>query len=479
MDMLSVALNHGGPLTGFLLAILLVASEALYLALLRLNAVNGARPVIIFLAVLGVEFALCFATYYVVRKKPVGTPLWALIAGGAVLFRITLLPAGLPPDLSLREKFAAMRADWRGGSVTYERFQLFDDDIWRYLWDGHVAASGANPYLSAPADPSMDNLLSTEASGQPDWETIRENINYPRIPTIYPPLAQMAFRASHWLAPGSVLAMKVTVVGFDLLAYLFLILTLSALHESPAKSILYGWNPLVIKVFAGSGHIDAVAVAALAAVCYFLARRKRAAASVSLGLAIAAKVFPIILLPFLARRVGAWRAVLAGALALACCTPYLGAGTNLFDGLRVFSATWQFNAGPFQLLTWAISLLSSQPQLFARITCAILITATVVILYRFDDADPNTFARYAVLALGAVLIFAPVVMPWYATWLLPLGIIAWNRAAIFYSLAVCTAFLVMVRGVEWPWALVVEYGALAAMMWWESSRKRTSALAAS
>jgi hypothetical protein len=372
-----------------------------------------------------------------------------------------------------------MRSDWRGESVTYERFQLFDDDIWRYLWDGHVSARDANPYTSAPADPSIDTLLSTESGGQPDWETIRGNINYPRIPTIYPPLAQMVFRASHWLAPGSVLAMKVMVVGFDLLAYAFLILTLAALHEPPAKSILYGWNPLVIKVFAGSSHIDAIAVAALAAVCYFLARRKRAAASVSLGLAIAAKVFPVILLPFLARRVGAWRTLLACAAAIACCIPYLTAGMHLFDGLRVFSATWQFNAGPFQLLTWAIGIFTSQPQLLARITCAGLIAATLAMLYRSDDGGPNTFARHAVLALGAVLIFGPVVMPWYATWLLPLGIIAWNRAAIFFSLAVCTAFLVMVRGVEWPWALVVEYGALAAMMWWESSRARTRALAAS
>jgi hypothetical protein len=445
--------------------------------LLRLDAVNGVRPVIIFLAVISAEFALCFAAYYLLRNKAVGSNWWGLIAGGAVLFRITLLPAGLPPELSWREKFAAMRSDWRGESVTYERFQLFDDDIWRYLWDGHVAARGANPYTAVPADPSMDNLLTMESGGHPDWETIRGNINYPRIPTIYPPLAQMVFRASHWVAQGSVLALKIMVVGFDLLAYFFLILTLVALHEAPAKSIFYGWNPLVVKVFAGSGHIDAIAVAALAAACYFLARRKRAAASVSLGLAIATKVFPVILLPFLARRVGAWRTVLAGASALACCIPYLGAGMHLFDGLRVFSATWQFNAGPFQLLTWAIGIFTSQPQLLARITCAGLIAATLAMLYRSDDGGPNTFARYAVLALGAVLIFGPVVMPWYATWLLPLAIIAWNRAAIFFSLVVCTAFFVMVRGVESPWALVVEYGALAAMMWWEISLKRTSALA--
>ena len=32
----------------------------------------------------------------------------------------------------------------------------------------------------------------------------------------YPPLAQFVFRIAHWLAPGSVLAMKVVVVPFDL-----------------------------------------------------------------------------------------------------------------------------------------------------------------------------------------------------------------------------------------------------------------------
>ena len=85
-------------MTGFLLAILLAASEALYLMLLRLDAMNGARPVIIFLALLGAEFALCFVAYYVVRKKPVGAPLWALIAGGTVLFRITLLPPVCRPN---------------------------------------------------------------------------------------------------------------------------------------------------------------------------------------------------------------------------------------------------------------------------------------------------------------------------------------------------------------------------------------------
>jgi alpha-1,6-mannosyltransferase len=435
----------------------LVASEALYVRLLRLDAINGVRPVAIFLAILGAGFVLCFAAYLVLRNASTGPLAWALILGGAVLFRATLLPAGLPPGLPVSEKLSGMAADWRGGAVSYERFQLFDNDVWRYLWDGHVAATGRNPYASAPADPSMDEVAHS------DWETIRDNISYPGVRTIYPPLAQIVFRAAHGLAPGSVLAMKIIVIGFDLLAYGFVILTLRARNDQPAKSILYGWNPLVIKVFAGSGHIDAVLVAALAGTCYFLVRKRSTAASVSLGLAIAAKLAPIVLLPFLARRVGAWRAVLVVIVCVVCFVPYLGAGVHLFDGLQAFSGKWQFNSGPFRLFA------SLMPDPLARITCTILIAMAIFFLYRRDSADPDTFSQVATLALGAVLIFSPVVTPWYVIWLLPLGVLAWNRAAIFFSVSVCMAFLVMVRGVEWPWALILEYGSLAAIVAWSFS----------
>lgn len=451
---------------------MLLASETLYLSLLRLDAINGVRPVLIFLATLGGAFALCFAAYLLLRRQRWGSAEWALMIGGAILFRITLLPAGLPSDPTLREKVAAMRADWRGESVTYERFQLFDDDIWRYLWDAHVAAAGTNVYAFAPEDSALDSLVSVEANARPDWETIRANINYPDLHTIYPPLAQIVFRSAHWLAPGSVLAMKTVVITFDLLALGFLILTMAALNQPPARSILYAWNPLVIKVFAGSGHIDGVLVAALAATCYFLVRKRQTAAAASLGLAIAAKIIPVVLLPFLARRTGRWRAAVGCAVALVFWLPYFGAGTHHLASLAAFSEHWQFNGGLFRLLASVLSVITSQHQLWARIICGVAIALLVLVLYGRDHGDPATFAHFTVATLGTVLILSPVVMPWYITWLLPTGIIAWNRAAIFFSLSVCASFFVMVQGVEWPWALVLEYGVLGGIICWEISRNR-------
>jgi hypothetical protein len=90
-----------------------------------------------------------------------------------------------------------------------------------------------------------------------EWEAIRDNISYAGIRSIYPPLAQIVFRAAHALAPGSVLAMKIIVIGFDLLAYGFVILTLRARGDCRRESILYGWN-LGDQSLRRSGHIDAV-----------------------------------------------------------------------------------------------------------------------------------------------------------------------------------------------------------------------------
>ncbi len=140
------------------------------------------------------------------------------------------------------------------------------------------------------------------------------------------------------------------------------------------------------------------------------------------------------------------------------------------DSFLAFSTGWQFNGGPFRLIAWLLGFVAARPEFVARLVCAALVAVSLLILYRYDDADPTSFARVAAMALGSALILSPVVMPWYVSWLLPLGVLAWNRVALFFSLAVCLAFLVMVRGTEWPWALVLEYGSLGAMVWWEIAR---------
>ncbi len=448
-----------------LLILLLAASETVWIVLLKFDAVNGARAVLTFLMLLGMLFALFGLSALIISRLDDQRGAMLVIAVGAILFRLTMLPAGLPAQSSWPEKVGALRADVAGVEVAYERFLLYDHDIWRYLWDGHVAAHGVNPFQFAPNDPQLDALTdpgdTASTDGRNVWGDIRDNVNHPWVPTIYPPLAQFVFRLAHAIAPGSVLVMKSLLTGFDLLAALLLALTLRRLDQPVTRVILYAWNPLVIKAFAASGHVDAAPVAALAATAYFFAGERRRVAAISFGLAVLAKLTPIVLLPFIVKRTGWRNAALIAAVLLAGYAPFISAGSNIFTGLLTFAREWQFNAGPYALAEWLIGQFNQDPALAARAACGLVIIGVILFLAWRDDGRAASFASYATPALGALVVFSPTVMPWYVIWALPLAIIARFRAWVYFSGLVCAAFQVMVDETERGWVLWLEYGMFA------------------
>ena len=485
------------PLIG--LAGLLVLSEAVYLALLQLNAINGWQPVLTFwleMTALFVFYAL--AAILVNRCQNIKKQTVWLIIFGAILFRLTLLPAGIPFELSASEKLEAMQADLKGTEVTYERYQLFDNDIWRYVWDGHVWAHGINPYLFAPSDvrldtlagelsepeeasedefvaksdeeiPKTENEIEIEANknltdGREIWSDIRDNVNYPEVTTIYPPLAQFVFRLSHSIAPGSLLMMKFLLVVCELVGILFLTLTLRRLELPMTSVILYAWNPLMIKVFAGSGHADAILVAALCATAYFIVRGSKSLAATAFGLAILAKLSPLILVPFVVRRIGWLRTLLLAAVVFIGYAPFLSAGQNLFAGFLKFAQEWQFNAGAFGLIRWISQIISDDPANLARQLCAVLILVIVAVLVLRDDSSAKTFVKSAAIVLGATIILSPTVMPWYLSWVLPFAVLARQNVWFYFSALVLTAFHIIIDLNEYAAALWFEHGLLFALI---------------
>ncbi|MGH9948445.1 MAG: hypothetical protein ACRD6X_14800 [Pyrinomonadaceae bacterium] len=484
------------------LAGLLLLSELVYLALLKLNAVNGWRPVSIFWLEMGGLFVLyALAAIVVWRFRSIGKPgLW-LIIFGAVLFRVTLLPAGIPYEISTSEKLDAMKADLLGSEVAYERFQLFDNDIWRYVWDGHVSAHGVNPYQFAPDDPRVDFLTGDAGGGETGdtddpntvesieksspsaavsdptdgldiWTDVRDNVNYAGVTTIYPPLAQGLFWLSHEIAPGSVLMMKLLLVGCELIGILFLGLTLRRLEMPVTSVILYAWNPLMIKVFAASGHADAILVATLCMLAYFIARGAKTFAAVALGLAILAKLSPVILLPFVARRIGLLRTLLIAAVVFIGYLPFLDAGQNLFAGFLKFAGEWQFNPGVFGLLRWIFEFVSADAAGLARTVCALMILAIVGWLTMRDDLSERNFFRASAIVLGSAIILSPTVMPWYLSWVLPFAVLARQYIWIFFSAFVLMAFHIMIDLNEYTLVLWFEHGLFFALLFFGLYRRK-------
>ncbi|MEM9258643.1 MAG: hypothetical protein AAGA62_03290 [Bacteroidota bacterium] len=77
-------------------------------------------------------------------------------------------------------------------------FPLLSDDIYRFIWDGHLVASGHNPFAQLPAfylEPGNEVAgLSAD---------LFERLNSPEYYTIYPPIAQGVFTVAAWLSPNS------------------------------------------------------------------------------------------------------------------------------------------------------------------------------------------------------------------------------------------------------------------------------------
>ncbi len=232
-------------------------------------------------------------------------------------------------------------------------------DYYRYIWDGESTLAGVSPYQYSPIQvlgASQDaSTISDDFSKliqlrdrQPVTATIISRVHFGELPTIYPPVSLAVFALAAATTPESatvetsIIIMKAWIVLFDLGIVWLLVRLLKHLGLHPGWLIAYAWCPLMIKEFANSGHLDAIAVAFMLGACVsfvmnvFPKANEAATLSINrrqywsgcwLGLAIGAKLFPLILLPLFSwtlwKRQG-WRpaslflSVAVGTAALTC-----------------------------------------------------------------------------------------------------------------------------------------------------------------
>ena len=79
---------------------------------------------------------------------------------------------------------------------------VFEDDWFRYLWDGYRFFETGSPYGFAPMQAFADESVPAA------FQRILDQINNPHLPTIYGPTTEYAFLFSHMLAPASLTPFK-------------------------------------------------------------------------------------------------------------------------------------------------------------------------------------------------------------------------------------------------------------------------------
>ena len=303
-------------------------------------------------------------------------------------------------------------------------FPLFEDDYFRYLWDGYRFAEVGTPYGWAPAASFADTEVPQV------FQRILDQVNYPDIPTIYGPVAEFSFLLAYLVAPGSLVPLQLILIGVDIL-----LIRLLLTAAPPRFVLLYAWCPLVIKEIAFTAHPDGLGVCLLVAAVLLRYRRQSIAAALCLALAVGAKVFALLLVPFVLARTGYRAWLMFGGVVALVYLPFVVQGGTDLTALAVFAATWEFNSALFGLLTEWLPAGEAKWLLGATL---VALGGAYWLHYRRRCAGGIPRGDWV---YGAFLFAAPVINPWYALWFLPFATVYPSYWAWTASLALLLSYV--------------------------------------
>lgn len=338
------------------------------------------------------------------------------------------------------------------------------DDIWRFMFDGRVLASGHNPYLVAPADVDADHPRFP-------WESeLAARTNNGNLVTIYLPTSQLFFAGAAWITPPDAWAeperatipFRLVFVAFELVAIVLMLMALRRGHRSAWWAIVYAWHPLSVTEIAASGHHDPIGYAFLIA-ALLLADTKASrplAWSSLLAVGGAVKPFPIplALIALRSQPLRTWLMAAGAGLitSLALYLPFLAThefepARGLWDTTQNFIWRWSFQGSVYSIL----HALAFTPENARRI-CMALLGIVLIVLYgcRID------LWRSARVFLFAALLFSTTAHPWYLPWALVLTPISFSPAVWIASLTLPWGYFVLTDVVGWsvpPWLGVITY----------------------
>ena len=381
---------------------------------------------------------------------PLMAALWAAFAAGAWLVRRTPLRWSVAVILlgGIAVQLAALSAPPRTS-----------DDLYRYIWDGRVQASGFDPYQYVPAAPQLvalrEPFLWSPAAPHcvrpgakaavTNGETLVAGctrINRPTVPTIYPPVAEAYFLAVYHMSPllgsGST-PIQAGAALCAVAATVLLLFGLRSLGRDPRLAVLWAWCPVVALEAGNNAHVDVLAAALTAGALVVLAKagrlRRSLAGGALLGLAFAAKMTPVLVVPAVLRR--RWAAVASAAVA-ATGLVYLPHVLRVHGGvlgfLPIYLSQEGYNSGSrFVLLDEFVS-----GRLATLAAFAVLAVTALAVIRR---SDPDQPWRGAVVMTGVALAVATPPFPWYSMLLVML--VAFDGRAEWLAFAAAMHLSVM------------------------------------
>jgi hypothetical protein len=418
----------------------------------RWDAPFEGRPILLMLLVLGIMgVGFVISVGWIILTRESHSPWWILVV--ALSARILLMPSQM----------------------------IQESDSYRYVLDGMATLNGVNPYQHSPERIRFDAPKSMGREFEKSQaRMILARVSYPELPTIYPPLAQMAFALGGYLTPWDWQGQRWVFLGLDLLIIGLLMTALPRLGLPMEWSMVYAWNPLILKEIVNSVHSESlVGLMILGLVLALIRASQKPTLPITmltgffLAGAVLSKIYPVILVPIvvgvLIRRGSPLRNLTVFTLTSLLLTfllvfPFAGVGwERLIESLIVYSKKWESNSGAFAV----VALLTPH----ARLVCAALPGLVAIFhgwrLFRTPDtmvSEKIIRAFQHVLLLWFLLL--PAAFPWYATALIAVSALRPRPWTFVLSMVFCLYylrfnFLYQPVSLDWMvWTRVLEHGSV-------------------
>jgi alpha-1,6-mannosyltransferase len=338
------------------------------------------------------------------------------------------------------------------------------DDYYRYLWDGKVQANGINPYIYAPDDHTLIPLHS---------ELLPEKVSYPKIRTIYFPVSQFLFTLAYIASGENATGLKIILLFAELLLLISLYYLFKRFSIELKYILVYAVLPLVFFQFFIDAHVDLTGAALMIASVTLYFYDKKFLSYILLGLSISVKPTGLLLIPFLFQNeqkvLNKLKLVFIPIFVfILTFLPYVFTATP-YESIINFTAKWTFNGMIYNILDIFLS-----NNLTIRLICGILFL--IVFIFLFLSKISSLKKIY--LSLFLLMIFSPVVHPWYLIWFAVLLPVIRSYSGFYLVTAISLSSITVVEfqtaGIwqENTLVLLAEYFPLILIFFYETFKER-------
>lgn len=260
------------------------------------------------------------------------------------------------------------------------------NDVYRYLWDGHVFLQNIDPYQTTPI----------ELQAEIQWPVVPDNQQYP---TLYPPLAIYLFALAASLGPaGGLLAWKILVT---------LCSSILCFIGACKRPLWLALSPVLLLEGSVGAHLDIVYCLPLLLAMIALQSGKIVPLGIWLAIATGIKTpATVVFLPMLLFLKGRSRRRLAlsyiGGLLCVYGTA-VACGLVPIGSLLVFLEHWRFGS---PLIIGAEAILPNFP------TVAVFVIGTVLGTIWIGRRYQNPWDIFQ-LSFACFFLLSPVVFTWY------------------------------------------------------------------